>query len=152
MAERRKGSSMAVWAKLAAITLTLAAVAATASGCARVRNHQGYVADTTLVQSIQPGVDNRDSVMKTLGRPSFEAEFDKNAWYYVLRETRQFGFNRPKPREQRVLGVQFDPTGTGRNVARHGMQARVDIAMVPDKTTTLRRHTGSLHAPFAPTG
>src|SRR3546814_4552278 len=98
MAERRKGSSMAVWAKRAAITLTLAAVAATASGCARVRNHQGYVADTTLVQSIQPGVDNRDSVMKTLGRPSFEAEFDKNAWYYVSRETRQFGFNRPKPR------------------------------------------------------
>src|SRR3546814_10074547 len=86
MAERRKGSSMAVWAKRAAITLTLAAVAATASGCARVRNHQGYVADTTLVQSIQPGVDNRDSVMKTLGRPSFEAEFDKNAWYYVSRE------------------------------------------------------------------
>src|SRR3546814_1223282 len=106
MAERRKGSSMAVWAKRAAITLTLAAVAATASGCARVRNHQGYVADTTLVQSIQPGVDNRDSVMKTLGRPSFEAEFDKNAWYYVSRETRQFGFNRPKRSDEHTSELQ----------------------------------------------
>ncbi|API58001.1 cell envelope protein SmpA [Tardibacter chloracetimidivorans] len=133
---------MAVWAKRAAITLTLAAVAATASGCARVRNHQGYVADTTLVQSIQPGVDNRDSVMKTLGRPSFEAEFDKNAWYYVSRETRQFGFNRPKPREQMVLVVQFDPKGTVSNVARHGMEDVVDIAMVRDKTPTLGRKTG----------
>src|SRR3546814_20435322 len=86
MAERRKGSSMAVWAKRAAITLTLAAAAATASGCARVRNHQGYVADTTLVQSIQPAVDNRDSVLPPLGRPSLEASFDQNAWYYVRME------------------------------------------------------------------
>src|SRR3546814_18715349 len=91
-------------------------------GLARGRKHQGLVAGTTLVQSIQPGVDNRDSVMKTLGRPSFEAEFDKNAWYYVSRETRQFGFNRPKPREQMVLVVQFDPTGTVSNLARHGTE------------------------------
>src|SRR3546814_19526440 len=109
MAERRKGSSMAVWAKRAAIKLTLAAVAATSSGCARVRNHQGYVADTTLVQSIQPGVDNRDSVMKTLGRPSFETEFDKNAWYYVYRPTPQFCFTRPHPSDQNVLADSFVP-------------------------------------------
>src|SRR3546814_8048540 len=105
--------------------------------------------DSTLfrfVQSIQPGVDNRDSVMKTLGRPSFEAEFDKNAWYYVSRETRQFGFNRPKPREQMVLVVQFDPKGTVSNVARHGMEDVVDIAMVRDKTPTLGRHTGFFQA------
>src|SRR3546814_18739705 len=80
--------------------------------------------------------------MKTLGRPSFEAEFDKNAWYYVSRETRQFGFNRPKPREQMVLVVQFDPKGTVSNVARHGMEDVVDIAMVRDKTPTLDRKPG----------
>src|SRR3546814_11864369 len=78
--------------------------------------------------------------MKTLGRPSFEAEFDKNAWYYVSRETRQFGFNRPKPREQMVLVVQFDPKGTVSNVARHGMEAVLDSPMVRDQTPPLARN------------
>jgi outer membrane protein assembly factor BamE (lipoprotein component of BamABCDE complex) len=133
---------MALWAKRAAITLTLTAMAVTAGGCARVRNHQGYVADNALIQSVQPGVDNRDSVMKTLGRPSFEAEFDKNAWYYVSRETRQFGFNRPKPKEQTLLIVQFDQNGTVSNVTRRGLEQVVDISMVRDKTPTLGRKTG----------
>lgn len=133
---------MAVWAKRAAITLTLAAVAAATGGCARVRNHQGYVADSVLIQSIQPGVDNRDSVMKTLGRPSFDAEFDKNAWYYLSRDTRQFGFNRPKPKEQMLLVVQFDQSGTVTNVTKRGMEQVANISMERDKTPTLGRKTG----------
>lgn len=133
---------MAVWAKRAAITLTLAAVAAATGGCARIRNHQGYVADSALIQSIQPGVDNRDSVMKTLGRPSFDAEFDKNAWYYVSRETRQFGFNRPKPKEQTLLIVQFDKDGTVTNVSKRGMEQIANISMERDKTPTLGRKAG----------
>src|SRR3546814_5005165 len=42
----------------------------------------------------------------------------------------------------RVLVVQFDPKGTVSNVARHGMEDVVDIAMVRDKTPTLGRKTG----------
>lgn len=137
-----KGLSMAVWAKRAVITLSLAAVAAATGGCSRVRNHQGYVADTALIQSVQPGVDNRDSVMRTLGRPSFEAEFDKNTWYYMSRETRQFGFNRPKPKEQMVLIVQFDQNGTVSKVDRRGLEQVANINMERDKTPTLGRKTG----------
>ncbi len=143
---------MAVWAKRAAITLTLAAVAATTSGCARIRNHQGYVADTALIQSVQPGVDNRNSVMKTLGRPSFDAEFDKNAWYYVSRETRQFGFNRPKAKDQMLLVVQFDQNGTVTNVSRRGMEQVANISMERDKTPTLGRKRSLLQDIFGNIG
>src|SRR3546814_2927855 len=57
-----------------------------ASGCARMRAHQGYLVDNLLVDSIQPGVDNRASVERTLGRPSFEAQFNSNEWYYRSEE------------------------------------------------------------------
>lgn len=133
---------MSVWKSPAALVLTLAAVVMTTGGCARIRNHQGYVADTTLIQSIQPGVDNRDSVQRTLGRPSFEAEFDKNAWYYLSRETRQLGFNRPTPKEQTLLVVRFDQNGTVTGVTKRGLEQVVDINMVKDKTPTLGRKTG----------
>ena len=51
------------------------------SGCAGVRDHRGYVMDKTLAAAIQPGVDNRDSVMKTLGRPTFSGQFADSDWY-----------------------------------------------------------------------
>ena len=133
---------MVVWAKRSAIMLTVVAVAAASGGCARVRNHQGYVADTALIQAIQPGVDNRDSVMKTLGRPSFEGEFDKKHWYYLSRDTRQFGFNRPTPKEQMLLTVTFDDNGTVQNVSRRGLEEVANAGMVKDKTPTLGRKTG----------
>ena len=52
-------------------------------GCTAVRDAQGFVIDETLAGAIQPGVDNKDSVMASMGRPSFTGEFDQNDWYYV---------------------------------------------------------------------
>jgi outer membrane protein assembly factor BamE (lipoprotein component of BamABCDE complex) len=43
----------------------------------------GYMIDEVLVQSVQPGVDNRQSVERTLGRPSFTSQFGQPVWYYV---------------------------------------------------------------------
>lgn len=143
---------MAVWARRAAFTLTLAAVAVTVGGCSRIRNHQGYVADTALIQSVQPGVDNRDSVMRTLGRPSFESQFNQGEWYYFSRETRQLGFNRPKAKDQMVLVVQFDQNGTVTGVTRRGLEQVVDINMVRDKTPTLGRKSGLLEDIFGNIG
>ena len=49
-------------------------IALTATGCTQTRSHQGYIVDTDLVNSVQPGVDNRQSVLQTLGKPTFTAQ------------------------------------------------------------------------------
>ena len=53
------------------------------SACAGVRDHKGFVLDPTLADGIKVGVDNKDSVTRTLGRPTFTGQFDQNEWYYV---------------------------------------------------------------------
>src|SRR3546814_8256896 len=58
-------------------------------GCSQLRGRQGYVVDPVLTQAITPGVDNRESVEKTLGHPSFVSQFSDNEYYYLSRETRQ---------------------------------------------------------------
>ena len=69
------------------------------AGCARIADHQGALLDEQLLASVQPGVDTRESVAGTLGRPSFVGQFDAHDWYYVSRNTRQFAFNMPtRPR------------------------------------------------------
>ena len=64
--------------QLVRMAWTLAAaggIVAATSGCASIRDHRGYLVDTALVDSVQPGVDNRLSVERTLGRPTFASQF-----------------------------------------------------------------------------
>ena len=109
------------------------------AGCAHIQSHQGYVADSALVASVQPGVDNRESVQRTLGDPSFASQFDSGTWYYFTRAARQFSFAQPKPVSQMVVAVHFDRGGAVTGVERTGLEQVVSINPVKDKTPTLGR-------------
>jgi outer membrane protein assembly factor BamE (lipoprotein component of BamABCDE complex) len=111
-----------------------------AGGCAKVREHRGYMVDEILVSSIQPGVDNRDSVTETLGRPTFTGQFDQHDWYYVSRNTRQLAFSSPKPTAQTVLHVRFDDSGNVASVERTGMEKIASITPMEETTPTLGRN------------
>lgn len=113
-----------------------------ASGCSRVPGHQGFIADTVLIDSVKPGVDNRLSVEKTLGRPSFVGQFGANEWYYVARDTKQLAFALPKPTEQMVLRVKFDAAGNVAAVEKTGVEKIARISPNGDKTPTLGRNRG----------
>lgn len=118
----------------------LAVLALGASGCTRIRTHQGYQVDKLLVDSIQPGIDNRASVEGTLGRPSFTAQFGDQDWYYVSRDMRALAFSNPKPVAQTVLHVRFDQAGNVVAVDRMGLEKVAKISPTGDKTPTLGRH------------
>ena len=138
-------------AKSAALAAALVALVATA-GCTRIRDHKGYVADETLVASVQPGVDNRDSVAKTLGRPTFVGQFDQNEWFYVSRDTAQLAFNEPRPTAQTVLRVRFDEAGNVASVDRSGLEKIASISPEGDKTPTLGRERGFFQELFGNIG
>lgn len=138
------------------------AVALTASGCTQLKGRQGYVVDPVLTESVAAGVDNRESVERTLGRPTFVGQFSNNEWYYVSRETRQLAFARPRPVDQQVLRVRFDPAGNVTSVDRTGIELVSKISPIGDKTPTLGRsrsffedifgNIGAVGAPGAPGG
>src|SRR5215212_8425083 len=87
--------------------------AALVSGCSSmgIKEHRGYVLDKELATTVQVGVDNKDSVTKTLGRPSFTGQFDPNDWYYVARDTKTVAFRSQKVIDQDILHVRFDAAG-----------------------------------------
>jgi outer membrane protein assembly factor BamE (lipoprotein component of BamABCDE complex) len=130
----------------------LAAAGMTASGCSKMRDHQGYVAEESLVAAIQPGVDNRESVETTLGRPTFVGQFDQKDWYYVSRNTRNLAFNMPHPSEQTVLRVRFDEAGNVVAVERRGLEQVASIDPSGDKTPTLGRHRSWIEELFGNIG
>jgi outer membrane protein assembly factor BamE (lipoprotein component of BamABCDE complex) len=119
-------------------TMTIA-VAVLLVGCAQTRVHKGVVLDSQLVAAIQPGVDNKDSVEKALGRPSFTGEFTTNDWYYVSRDVSQVAFRNPRVKKQTVLVVRFDPKGNVASVQRTGKELVMNVAPSGRKTPTLGR-------------
>jgi outer membrane protein assembly factor BamE (lipoprotein component of BamABCDE complex) len=136
----------------AALAGTIAILGLTA-GCSRVRDHKGYVVDSTLINTVAPGVDNRESVAKTLGRPSFAGQFDKDrTWYYVARDTRQIGYRIPKASAQTVLAVHFDAKGNVASVERSGMEKIANVSLYGDKTPTLGGNRGFFRELFGNIG
>ena len=134
--------------------LAMLAMLVMLGGCSslQIRDHQGYMVDNTLVSSVQPGVDNRDSVLATLGRPSFQGQFDQRDWYYVSRDTRQLAFNSPKPVAQTVLHVRFDEAGNVASVERTGLERVASIDPMSDETPTLGRDRGFFQEIFGNIG
>jgi outer membrane protein assembly factor BamE (lipoprotein component of BamABCDE complex) len=124
----------------------------TLPACSRIKAQQGFLLDETLATSIQPGVDNRESVSRTMGRPSFASEFDNGTWYYVTRLTGQYAFSRPKTLQQNILIVRFNEKGVVAKVERRGLDQIADISPVKDKTPTLGAKESFLNELFGNIG
>jgi outer membrane protein assembly factor BamE (lipoprotein component of BamABCDE complex) len=139
--------------KLGLINLSAIAVAAMlTTGCANNRVHKGAVIDRELASTIQPGIDNKDSVRKILGGPTFIGEFTPNDWYYLSRDTNQFAFRNPRPIKQSVLRIRFDQAGNVASIDHSGKELVVNLDPTKRATPTLGRKRSFLDELFGGIG
>lgn len=132
--------------------LTLVVSAALLAGCSAIRAHKGAVVDPQLASAIQVGVDNKASVEKTLGRPSFTGQFTPNDWYYVARDTTQFAFRNPRVSKQNVLLVRFDQAGNVSAIENYGKEWIYALDPAGARTPTLGRKRGFFEEIFGNIG
>ena len=123
-----------------------------ATGCVSIIGQRGYLADEILLQSVQPGVDDRQSVERTLGRPSFISQFGEPVWYYVSSTTGQKPFSNPKINGHTVLAVHFDAADNVASVERSGIEQVARIDPENDETPTLGRERSFLEDLFGNIG
>jgi outer membrane protein assembly factor BamE (lipoprotein component of BamABCDE complex) len=123
--------------KTVGLVMGAAALSLLAGGCTAIKDHRGYLVDTALVDSVMVGIDNRQSVEHTLGRPTFVSQYGKEAWYYVSIDTKQTAFHRPRPTAETVLRVSFDPQGNVARLDRAGTEKVVRLNPDGSFTPTL---------------
>lgn len=123
-------------------TLALSILLLATAGCTRIKDVKGYVIDNELTQEIKPGVDNKQSVAKTLGNPSVLSDFNGNTWYYVSDRTSQLAFLWPKPAKHDVIKVDFDDKGNVTAIGRLGKDQLVSVNPAGGATPTRGREFG----------
>ena len=125
--------------KLAVLKMATIAAAMMLAGCAQFRQHKGVVLDPQIASAIQPGVDNKASVQKLLGTPTFQAQFTPNDWYYVSRDTHQIAFRNPRVTRQTVMLVRFDQAGNVASTQNTGKELVLNLNPTKRSTPTLGR-------------
>jgi outer membrane protein assembly factor BamE (lipoprotein component of BamABCDE complex) len=120
-------------------TVTVAVAAGLLAGCASVPAHKGVVLDIPLANSIQPGIDNKASVEKLLGRPTFTGQFTPDDWYYVARDTRQVAFRNPRVTWQTTVLIHFDKAGNVVSMQHAGKELAMNLDPSKRSTPTLGR-------------
>jgi len=148
--------------KLAMLKTAMILGAVLLAGCSQIRQHKGVVLDPQIASAVQPGVDNKDSVEKALGRPSFVGQFTPNDWYYFSRDVNQVAFRNPKVTKQTVMIVHFDQKGNVASVQRTGKELVMNVEPTHRSTPTLGRqrsffeelfgNIGTVGAPGLPGG
>lgn len=130
----------------------LGAAAIAVSACSSIREPRGYIVDVTLLQSVQPGIDNEQSVIGTLGRPTFQSQYGQKTYYYVSSTTGRRPFRRPRIQEHSVLAVKFDPAGNVVSADFSGMDKVVYLSPDGDATPTLGKERTFLEDLFGNIG
>ena len=114
--------------------LGAAAILCAAAGCSPTVTNHGYRLDPEVMAQIRPGVTTRDEVSRLLGSPSSVGTFGDKSWYYVTQRTEQMTFYQSKVADQKVVRIDFDPSGVVSDVDQRGLQEARNVAPAKDVT------------------
>lgn len=93
-----------------------------AAGCSAVYRNHGYVPADTELALIEVGVDTRETVAATVGRPSTAGLLNDLGWYYVQSRWKHSGALPPREEDRQIVAISFTETGVVENIERFGIE------------------------------
>jgi outer membrane protein assembly factor BamE (lipoprotein component of BamABCDE complex) len=112
-----------------------ALVAVVLSACTPTTATRGNYIDAHRLSQIKPGEHSKSEVMRILGSPTTVAPFDENTWYYLGQHTEKHGIFDPEVKEERIIKVTFNNSGTVQSVIEND-EGRMDIPISDRETPT----------------
>ncbi len=126
------------------------AIAITA--CMPIFTNHGYIPTDDDLGLLTVGVDTRDSVAATVGRPAAEGLLGDEAWYYVQSRWKTVGAAEPVEINREVVAISFGAAGTVENIERFGLEKGQIVPLSRRVTTTNIRGKGILAQIFGNIG
>jgi len=106
------------------------------TACQPIYANHGYIPTDQDLALLKVGVDTRDSVEATVGRPAAEGLQNDEAWYYVQSRWKTFGAAEPVEITREVVAISFNPQGVVANIERFGLDQGRIVPLSRRVTTT----------------
>ncbi len=122
-------------------------------GCTTERFSRGYIWDAELMEAVVPGIDNRNSVVKSLGTPSMTSTFEVDGvWYYASFNARRRAFWGEETTNQTIMAITFDEYGVVDDVKKYTIADAQNITPRKDETPTRGKALGFFQQIFGNVG
>ena len=105
-----------------AVPAILCAALLVLSACATIVRQHGYIPPEEDLQALIVGVDTRDSVEASVGKPAASGVLREGGWFYIGSKIRHFGALKPKEIERQVVAIRFNERGIVENIERFGLE------------------------------
>lgn len=136
----------------AARLLLSGAVLGIVAACAPVYNNHGYVPSDEELALLEVGVDTRETVAATIGRPSAAGLLNDLGWYYVQSRWKVSGVRPPKEEDRQVVAISFTEDGVVENIERFGLEKGKIVPISRRVTQTNIKGIGLLRQLFGNIG
>ena len=104
------------------------------SSCTSKKIVNGNLPDADTVSILEIGKDNKGSILKILGEPSFKGSLGDNSYYYVGSLKTKIAFLKSKVKEQYILEFKFNKNDILKDVFFYDKSRSTDVAMSSLKT------------------
>lgn len=122
------------------------------AACVPIYSNHGYIPTDEDLSVLKVGVDTRDSVEATVGRPAASGLLNDEAWYYVQSRWKTVGVTEPVEITREVVAISFGTTGIVENIERFGLDRGRIVPLSRRVTTTNIRGKGVLAQIFGNIG
>ena len=136
----------------AAKLLLSGAILSIAAACAPVYNNHGYIPADEELALLEVGVDTRETVGATIGRPSVAGLLNDLGWYYVQSRWKVSGARPPKEEDRQVVAITFTEDGVVENIERFGLEKGKIVPISRRVTETNIKGAGFLRQLFGNIG
>lgn len=128
------------------------ALALAGSACTPIVDQRGHVVEQGTYEKLQAGSSTKDDVLNLLGSPSTVAAFDNETWYYISQRAERVAFREPQVREQHVVAIAFESSGTVKKIDNYSLKDGKVVDMVDRKTPTAGKELGYIEQLFGNLG
>jgi len=92
------------------------------AGCSATFENHGYAPTETDLAEVIVGVDTRDSVGQSIGRPTSVGMLEGGNWYYSQSRWRHFAFKAPEIIDRQVVAITYTDAGVVENIERFSLE------------------------------
>ena len=122
------------------------------AACRPIFTNHGYIPTEADLAVLQIGIDTRESVAATIGKPTVSELLGDDAWYYVQSRWKTVGAAASVEIDREVVAITFDVGGTVANIERFGLEKGRIVPLSRRVTTTNIRGKGVLAQIFGNIG